>query len=242
MLLSIWIIVPYRGLRFHRGQCAQPCCRNGILRSDITGADFADRYRRRWTGCGPRCSGIALSAQLTGLLGPRAVLLKAAIQGASQSDSGVFAAAVALVTLLASASGVFGEMQASLNKIWRVGPLPYEPLRPRESQRQPGSCGGTRLSSTRFTGGKRRDLGLGELINARLPLGTFILSLVNTVVSLSLLALLFGAIYKFPDRSLAWFDVRIGAIITAILFTIGKSLIGWYLQARLHPPRCCREA
>ena len=175
---------------------------------------------------------LALSAQLTGLLGPEgADLLKAAIQGASQSDSGVFAAAVALVTLLASASGVFGEMQASLNKIWRVEPLPSSLsglVRARAASLGLVAALGFLLLVS--LAASAAISGLGALINARLPLGTFILSLVNTVVSLSLLALLFGAIYKvLPDRSLAWFDVRIGAIITAILFTIGKSLIGWYL-------------
>jgi len=50
------------------------------------------------------------------------------------------------------------------------------------------------------------------------------------VVSLALLAVLFAAIYKvLPDRTIAWRDVIVGALITALLFTIGKSLIGWYL-------------
>ena len=72
--------------------------------------------------------------------------------------------------------------------------------------------------------------GLGELINRYLPFGTILLSITNTIVSVSLLALLFGAIYRvLPDRSLSWRDVRFGAVTTAILFTIGKSLIGWYL-------------
>ena len=45
-----------------------------------------------------------------------------------------------------------------------------------------------------------------------------------------LLAVLFAAIYKvLPDRAIAWRDVIVGALITAVLFTIGKSLIGWYL-------------
>ncbi|WP_337138496.1 YhjD/YihY/BrkB family envelope integrity protein [Mesorhizobium sp. Cs1299R1N1] len=45
-----------------------------------------------------------------------------------------------------------------------------------------------------------------------------------------LIALLFAAIYKvLPDRRLKWRDVAIGAVVTALLFTIGKSLIGWYI-------------
>ena len=49
-------------------------------------------------------------------------------------------------------------------------------------------------------------------------------------VSLVLISFLFAAIYKvLPDRGLRWRDVILGAVITAILFTIGKALIGWYI-------------
>jgi membrane protein len=49
-------------------------------------------------------------------------------------------------------------------------------------------------------------------------------------VSVVLLGIFFGAIYKIlPDRSLQWNDVIIGALITSVLFNIGKSLIAWYI-------------
>ena len=71
---------------------------------------------------------------------------------------------------------------------------------------------------------------LGNLLNAYLPFGEVILALTNGIVSFLLIAVLFGAIYKvLPDRKLEWRDVRVGAIATATLFTIGKSLIGWYI-------------
>jgi membrane protein len=58
----------------------------------------------------------------------------------------------------------------------------------------------------------------------------YCLTALNTVISLVLFTLLFAAIYKvLPDTPIAWRDVGIGALITATLFTIGKSLIGWYL-------------
>jgi membrane protein len=57
-----------------------------------------------------------------------------------------------------------------------------------------------------------------------------ILSLLNFIISLALIAVLFAAIYKvLPDKDLEWRDVITGALVTAFLFTIGKSLIGWYL-------------
>jgi membrane protein len=52
----------------------------------------------------------------------------------------------------------------------------------------------------------------------------------NFFVSWLLFALLFGAIYKIlPDRTLQWRDVIVGALLTSLLFNIGKSLIGWYI-------------
>lgn len=175
---------------------------------------------------------LAVTAQLTGLLGPQgADLLKSIIEGASNSTSGIIAASVGLIALIASASGVFGEMQSSLNQIWKVEPSSTSLsglVRARAaSLGLVASLGFLLLVSLTASAAIS---GLADFINSRLPFGEAILSFVNTIVSLSLLAALFGAIYKvLPDRSLAWRDVRFGAVTTAVLFTIGKSLIGWYL-------------
>ena len=64
----------------------------------------------------------------------------------------------------------------------------------------------------------------------RLPVGTMVLSGLNFAVSWLLFAVLFGAIYKvLPDRTLHWKDVIIGALMTSLLFSVGKTLIGWYI-------------
>jgi len=69
-------------------------------------------------------------------------------------------------------------------------------------------------------------------LDAYLPFGELIASTINTVVSFAMTAALFAAIYKLlPDRSLRWSDVVFGGLVTAALFTVGKSLIGWYLGA-----------
>ena len=63
-----------------------------------------------------------------------------------------------------------------------------------------------------------------------LPVGALFLSGFNFAISLLLFAVLFGAIYKvLPDRTLQWKDVIVGALITSVLFNIGKTFIGWYL-------------
>jgi membrane protein len=72
--------------------------------------------------------------------------------------------------------------------------------------------------------------GLGDVINAHMPFGALIVSVLNTLISFALIAVLFAAIYKvLPDRRLEWRDVIVGAAVTSFLFTIGKSVIGWYL-------------
>lgn len=71
---------------------------------------------------------------------------------------------------------------------------------------------------------------LSNVMNAQLAFGTIVLSVINAVVSFVLISAMFAAIYKIlPDRSLEWRDVAIGAVVTAALFTMGKSLIGWYI-------------
>jgi membrane protein len=175
---------------------------------------------------------LAVSAQLSGLLGAQgADLLKSIVQGAANTSSGIVAGSLAVITLLVSASGVFGEMQATLNKIWKVQPASVSLsalVRARAaSLGLVGALGFLLLISLVASAAIS---GLSEVINSYLPFGTLLLSLINTAVSVTLVAVLFGAIYKvLPDRSLSWRDVRFGAITTAILFTIGKSLIGWYL-------------
>jgi len=70
----------------------------------------------------------------------------------------------------------------------------------------------------------------GNYLDSILPFGNIILTALNGVVSLMLISVLFAAIYKvLPDRDLEWGDVMVGAIVTAVLFTIGKSVVSWYI-------------
>jgi len=63
-----------------------------------------------------------------------------------------------------------------------------------------------------------------------LPAATALLGALGFLVSFTLTAALFAAIYKvLPDRRLAWRDVAVGAVGTALLFNVGKALIGWYI-------------
>ena len=181
---------------------------------------------------GNEAAEVALTAQLSGLMGPQSAdLLQAALRGASDDTNNVLATIVGLITLLVAASGVFGEMQTSLNTIWKIESPAFSLkglVRARAASLGLVAALGFLLLVS--LAASAAISGLTDVINARLPVGTFVLSVVNTVASLVILTVLFAAIYKvLPDRTLTWRDVRLGAALSAVLFTVGKSLIGWYL-------------
>ncbi|TIN17885.1 MAG: YihY/virulence factor BrkB family protein [Mesorhizobium sp.] len=175
---------------------------------------------------------LALSAQISGLMGPESAdLLQTALESASSKLYGTWAAIIGLVTLLVAASGVFGEMQQSLNTIWKVEPQSNSLsrlVRARAASLGLVAALGFLLLVSLIASAAIS--ALSDFINAHLPFGTIILSGINGIVSFALISVMFAAIYKvLPDRTLEWRDVGIGAVVTAALFTLGKSLIGWYI-------------
>lgn len=173
----------------------------------------------------------AISQELISLMGEQtADLLKSIIASASVKSTSVIAAATGIVTLIAVASGVFGEMQAALNIIWKT----------RSHETAVSRLIRARIVSLGLVAALGFLLMVSLVVSAALtafnsyldllPMGKLILSALNFSVSFLLLAILFGAIYKvLPDRSLHWKDVIAGALITSFLFNTGKSLIGWYI-------------
>ncbi|KRB18388.1 YihY/virulence factor BrkB family protein [Mesorhizobium loti] len=175
---------------------------------------------------------LALSAQISGLMGSEsAALLQTALEGASSRSSGTLAAIVGVVTLFVTASAVFGEMQQALNAIWKVetkGSSLSRLLRARAASLGLVAALGFMLLVSLVASAAIS--ALGDMISAQLPFGEFVLSAINTLISFALISVMFAAIYKvLPDRALEWRDVGIGAVVTAALFTLGKSLIGWYI-------------
>jgi len=174
----------------------------------------------------------AVSLQLSGLMGQQtADVLQSAITSASGKSSGMLATIIGIASLVVTASGVFSEMQSALNAVWKV---------------EPKATTLSRLLRTRAIGfGLVAALGFllivslavsaglaafGDYLDSIAPIGKVVLKILNFTFSLALLAVLFAAIYKvLPDRRLQWRDVIIGAFVTAVLFTVGKTLIGWYL-------------
>ena len=174
----------------------------------------------------------AISGQLTGLMGQQtADVLQAAIASAAGKSSSILASMVGIATLVLTASGVFGEMQSTLNAIWKTEPRATTVSRLIQARAVSlglvAALGFLLIVSLAVSAGLTA---FGNYLDSIMPIGRFILPALNFVVSFALLAVLFAAIYKvLPDRPLEWRDVIFGAVVTAILFTIGKSLIGLYL-------------
>ena len=175
----------------------------------------------------------AVASQLTGLMGREAAAaVEALLQSARSPSGGVISTTVGVVVLLIGASAVFGELQDALNRIWRA-PVPRPP-------------GLWRLVTERLLS-FGMILGVGFLLIVSLVVSAaiaafgqwwgyafsyqaLVLEVINFVLSVGVITLAFALIYKLiPRVSVQWHDVWIGAAVTALLFTVGKSLIGFYL-------------
>jgi len=173
----------------------------------------------------------AISGQFSTLMGQQAAeVLQSVIAGASTRSSGIIATIVGIVMLIVTASGVFGEMQAALNTIWKT--RSQEAALSRLIRARITSLGLVATLGFLLVVSLAVSAGLTAFTNSldRLPVGPLILYGLNFSISWLLFALLFGAIYKIlPDRTLQWRDVIVGALMTSLLFNLGKSLIGWYI-------------
>jgi len=171
--------------------------------------------------------------QISGLIGQKsASALEAMIAAARKPSTGILATVLGVATLVFGATGVFGELQDSLNTIWGVKPKPGR--------------GFIRMLKNRFIS-FTMVLGVGFLLlvslvvsaaiaalgswmSELLPLPEIVLELVNVAVSVGVVTLLFAMIFRvLPDVEIAWRDVWVGAAFTAVLFALGKLAIGLYL-------------
>jgi membrane protein len=174
----------------------------------------------------------AVSAQLGGLMGQQSAdLLQTAIQSASGKLSGVLVTIVGIIALVVTASGVFTEMQQTLNVIWRAevhSSMLSALVRSRATSLGLVAALGFLLLVSLVISAVLT--ALSNYINAMLPSGHLILQALNFLTSFALITILFAAIYKIlPDKHIEWRDVLVGAVATAFLFTVGKFLIGLYL-------------
>jgi membrane protein len=178
-----------------------------------------------------------LEGQLQNLMGPSAgEQVRTIIQQAEQKPhGGLLPTILGIVGLLLGATGAVGQLQKALNRAWNVEPDPNQ--------------GGVKSFLTKriFSLGMILVLaffllvslvvsaaltGMGDRVNSFLPSGLSgpILEVLNLVISLAVIALLFAALFKvMPDAKISWRSVWVGAGVTAVLFILGKFLIGFYL-------------
>jgi membrane protein len=175
-----------------------------------------------------------VSKVLSGLVGASAAQgVQAMIRGAAtRSNSGWFAGTLGVITLLLGASGVFQQLQQSLNLIWNVRSDPKrgiaEAIRHRIlSFSMIGVIAFLLLVSLLASAAVAA---IGAFLARKLPGGEALWHVLNSTLSFVVTTLLFSLIFKvLPDVKLTWKDVSIGSAVTAGLFTIGKFLIGLYL-------------
>ncbi len=168
--------------------------------------------------------------QLVGYSG--ANTLRSLVDNAQQLKSGVFASGIAIVTLIFGASGVFVELRDSLNTIWDAPEVTSGisgfVLRRLATFGMVLALGFLLLVSLLISAA----LGFLERYFMHfLPVGTVIVGeAANVLISLAAITILFALIFKFvPDVAIDWKDVWIGAAVTAVLFTVGRALLAFYM-------------
>lgn len=165
---------------------------------------------------------------LVGEQGSEAV--KTMLASANRGNSGLIGSILGIVMLLVGATGLFGQLQDALNTIWEVQPKPGGGV---------WAIVKTRFLSFTLILGVAFLLLVSLIISAALAAMGSLLGdwqtgivgqIISIVVNLVVITLLFAMIFRYlPDAHVAWRDVWFGSIVTAILFVIGKSLIGIYL-------------
>jgi membrane protein len=178
----------------------------------------------------------ALETHIRDLMGPAGGdQIRTILAHAQRPGSGIVATMLGAGALVLGATGVFGQLQAALNKAWKVAPDPQK--------------GGIKpfLLKRAFSLGMVLGLAFvllvslvlsavlsafGDSLARFLPTGlsATLLEAINFAVSFGVIALLFAGIFKvLPDATIAWRDVWVGAVFTAMLFVGGKFLLGVYL-------------
>jgi len=176
-----------------------------------------------------------IAAQLQETIGPEAAqTVQTAVSQSSLKEGGLFATLAGLLAMLVGATTVFGQMQNSLNAIWAVVPKP--------SRNSIALLVRKRLTSLTIV----LAVGFVMLVSLSLSVGLRVLlhnvqgwlpwydtafGILDLMLSILVASLLFATIFKvLPDVQLSWRDVALGSLLTAVLFTVGRSLIALYLS------------
>jgi membrane protein len=174
-----------------------------------------------------------ITTQIRDLVGLKAAeALQATIESVHRQGGGLLPTSLGIVTLLFGLWGVFGELQDALNTIWGVTAKPGRGVLVIIKERfwsftMVVGVGFLLLVSLAISAWIAA---MGTFVGGTLPVPASLLETINAVFSTVVIALMFAMIFKLlPDVTIAWRNVWLGAAVTALLFTAGKSLIGLYL-------------
>jgi membrane protein len=169
---------------------------------------------------GPEAARGQVATELGTLVGPRS------------PTGGAIGTIVGAVVLFVGASGVFGELQYALNHIWEVKAKPGRGIWGEVKDRFFSFSmvlGVAFLLLVSLVLSALLSV-LGRTFSSALPGGELLWQALNFGFSFCMITALFALIFKYvPDVQIRWSDVWVGAAMTALLFTIGKSLLGVYL-------------
>ncbi len=174
-----------------------------------------------------------LFSQISSTMGAEtAIQIKEILDKASQAKTTLFGTILGVIILLIGATGVFVELQKSLNTIWNVKTVAKNGILPILK---------TRLFSFGLIMAIAFLLLISLVVSAVLAamgkwinFGTTafmlrIFGVVNFIFSMGVVSVLFGLMFKYlPDVKIKWENVWLGSIVTSFLFTIGKSAMAFY--------------
>ena len=174
-----------------------------------------------------------ITEQLQYLIDPSGIkVIQDIAANASKPQAGIIATTIGILLALFGASGVFGQLQDALNTVWGVKPKPG------------GGIVGfirTRFMSFAMVGGVCFLLlvsltvetllrGFNQYLQNVMPGGDILALTLFLIFDVAVVVLLFAMIFRYlPDAKIAWRDVWVGATLTAILFVLGKFVLGLYL-------------
>jgi membrane protein len=173
-----------------------------------------------------------ISQQISTVVGPQAgQAIEGLIANADAPSKGILNTIIGLATLLLGASGVFGELQSTLNHIWEVKPKPGRGIR---------GLLRDRFFSFSMVMGVAFLLLVSMVVSAVLVTVTgyfrnfipfpILWQVINLIVALAVTTVLFALTFKVvPDVKIAWRDVWVGGFVTALAFSIGKVALSWYV-------------
>ncbi|MDP9000095.1 MAG: YihY/virulence factor BrkB family protein [Myxococcota bacterium] len=193
-----------------------------VLSVAVAGLAFGDQAARG-----------EISAQIGAVVGADAAhAVEAIVVNAKTPSSGIIGTVFGIVVLLFGASGVFGELESALNTIWGVAPKPGRGWKGLVMDR---FFSFTMVIAVAFLllvslVMSAALAATGKFFSSSLPGGDALWQVVNFIVALGITTLLFGIVFKYvPAAKIDWRDVWLGAVVTAVLFGVGKLLLGLYI-------------